>query len=289
MKLELDIGKMTIAAGDSGNAKMNSVDIGQAIIKGLQVSGVKLDLANAKIIANNCLVTLKTYLQVTLHLPDSVRALFIPTTIPFPEIHIPISSMRLPELEIDLSTKLTIPTVGIGDIALDPIGLKSIDLGQPSITGLSTEATSLHLLGSEEKKEGINKLGRIHVDVPETDIKDVAIQEAKVTAAVSNVSLGPVPIPSIPVPNITSSSTNTKVSFDGRGTTEHIAGCYLDCHLRGTMTLENLQLTIVNLTVSGNVQKISLGELILPLDMKGIDLESVTLKDWNITDFHLKV
>jgi hypothetical protein len=275
---KINVGQLLASSGTIADIEIDKIVVGSATIGQLTLQGLALDIQSGSAFLQNVRTVLQ--LQCTLNWSydigiasdsgsDSLGSLSFP---------INIGNLQVPSLN---NIPLSIPTFAASNISATIPPIAALDLGGGSFSGVTATNAALPTNGFQLTGLGLGSVSVSNVQVPNASVSKVSIQQFKPNA---NVVVPSVEVDQIHLPSAHASDIQTAapIGFDAvaaaRGISANFGIFSLTLSVTPIAHINIGSLLLQGVSISGSVSKASVSNIGIPVDVRGINLKTITIE-----------
>jgi hypothetical protein len=285
---KFNIAEVDAASGTVVDIEIDKIVLGSAIVGQLVLQNTSLDIAAQRAYLQNVQVIMELDFSFDWRInlgfwsdsgSDSLGSLSIP---------VDLGSIAVPSLN---NIQLNIPSFATNqNVSANIAPLTSVDLGGGAFTGLTATKIAVPANGFKLTGLGIGAVSIASVQVPQTTVAKVTIQDFHPNAniLVPSVQLTGIQLPAASAADIQSTAP---ITFDADASSQ---GLGLDLGvISGTILVTPIahisigSLSLQGVTLSGSVPTATIQNVSVPVDIRGINLSSVSIGQIDVTNITL--
>jgi hypothetical protein len=285
---KFNIAEITVANGSMVDIEVDKVVLGSATVGHLVLQGTTMDVKSGSAFLENVRVVLELdfsfdwWVNLGFWSPsgsDSLGSISIPVN---------LGNIAVPSLQ---NIPLVIPTLATTQpVSATIVPLTSLNLGGGTVTGITATKTAIPASGFQLSGMGIGGVSVASVQVPQTTVAKVTVQDFHPNGniVVPSMQMAGIQLPAAQAANI---DTTAPINFDADMSR---AGLSFDLGVvGGTIWVTPIahigigSMLLQGVTVSATVPSATLQDISVPVDVRGINLTSVTLGQVDVTNVSL--
>ncbi|HZP05847.1 MAG TPA: hypothetical protein VFB43_13185 [Terracidiphilus sp.] len=287
MAQTVNISQVNAVSGTVSDVKIDQIVLGGVTIGQLVLQGTSLNLAAGSAFLDNVriVVTLDFAFDWWINLgfwSDSGSA-----NVGSLSFGLSLGNVSIPSLN---NVPLSVPNVVIANLSAVVAPVTAIDLGGATFGALAAANIALPKNGFTLSGLGLGAISLASLQIPETAVGSLSVQDFHPNAKITlpNASVGPIQIPSASVPDIQGTApvnvTGT-ASQQSLGMNLGVLGGSLNITPTAYVSIGALQLQ--NVALSGAVTQAILENIGVPVDIRGINLNTIDIGQINAVNLAL--
>jgi len=277
MAQTINLAQAAIASGAAADIKIEEIVLGGVTIGQLTLEGTSLDIAAASAALESVRVVINLDFSFDWWINLGFWSDSGSNSLGSLSFALDLGNVAIPSLG---NIPLTVPNIAIANLSAVIAPVSSIDLGGGTFTGLTASNIVLPKSGFTLAGFAVSGVSIANVEVPDAAAASLSIQDFHPNGNVllPNASIGPLQIPSVTTADV---QTTSSIGFNGAATQQGLGlnlgvlGGTFDVTPTAYVSIGSLQLQGVSL--SGAVTKAILDNIGVPVDIRGISMNTIDI------------
>jgi hypothetical protein len=277
MAQTINLAQAAVASGAVADIKVEQIVLGGVTIGQLTLEGTALDIAAASAALSGVRVVINLEFSFDWWINLGFWSDSGSNNLGSLSFALDLGNVTIPSLG---NIPLTVPNIAIANLSASVAPVSAAELGAGTFTALSAANIVLPKSGLTLAGFAVGGVTIGSVEVPEAAAASVSIQEFHPSGniTVPNASLGPLQIPAVTTADV---RTIAPISFGGEAGQQGL-GLSLGVHggtigVTPTAYVSIAALELQSVSLSGSVTKAILDNIGIPVDIRGINMDTVDI------------